>query len=168
MAWTDPRTWVAGEFPSAATFNTHVRDNLKAIGDAWTAYTPSWNSTGTQPALGNGTATGFYIAAGDLIVFRFKITLGTTSTVGTGTYSFGLPVAAAATADETLDVTGGLQNTGTAFYPCWGRRFTTSASQIDLLHVAAATGSGAQVTASTPFVPGSTDVFMASGVYQGA
>lgn len=28
MAWTTPRTWVAGEVPAAATFNTHVRDNL--------------------------------------------------------------------------------------------------------------------------------------------
>jgi microcystin-dependent protein len=28
MVWTNPRTWVAREQPSAATFNTHVRDNL--------------------------------------------------------------------------------------------------------------------------------------------
>lgn len=28
MAWTAPRTWVTGEIPTAAIFNTHVRDNL--------------------------------------------------------------------------------------------------------------------------------------------
>ena len=28
MAWTAPRTWVAGELVSAALLNTHVRDNL--------------------------------------------------------------------------------------------------------------------------------------------
>ena len=28
MAWTTPRTWVAGENPTATIFNTHVRDNL--------------------------------------------------------------------------------------------------------------------------------------------
>ena len=28
MAWTAPRTWVAGELVTAALFNTHLRDNL--------------------------------------------------------------------------------------------------------------------------------------------
>lgn len=31
MGWTTPRTWVAGEVPTAAIFNTHVRDNLNAL-----------------------------------------------------------------------------------------------------------------------------------------
>jgi hypothetical protein len=29
--WTTPRTWVAGEKPTAATMNAHVRDNLTAL-----------------------------------------------------------------------------------------------------------------------------------------
>lgn len=29
--WTSPRTWVAGEKPSAATMNAHIRDNLNAL-----------------------------------------------------------------------------------------------------------------------------------------
>lgn len=29
--WTAPRTWVAGEKPTAATLNTHVRDQLEAL-----------------------------------------------------------------------------------------------------------------------------------------
>jgi len=46
MAWTTPRTWVAGETPSASTFNTHVRDNLSWLysGDAWTNVTVFSNS----------------------------------------------------------------------------------------------------------------------------
>ncbi|MGC4942145.1 hypothetical protein [Kribbella sp. DT2] len=31
MAWTPPRTWVAGEQPTAAIFNTHIRDNFLAL-----------------------------------------------------------------------------------------------------------------------------------------
>lgn len=31
MPWTEPRTWVPGEVPGATEFNTHVRDNLRAI-----------------------------------------------------------------------------------------------------------------------------------------
>lgn len=31
MAWTSPRTWVAGEVVTAAELNTHVRDNLISV-----------------------------------------------------------------------------------------------------------------------------------------
>lgn len=31
MAWTTPRTWTVGETPTAAVFNTHVRDNLNFL-----------------------------------------------------------------------------------------------------------------------------------------
>ena len=33
MAWTSPRTWVAGELVTAALMNAHVRDNLIALKD---------------------------------------------------------------------------------------------------------------------------------------
>jgi len=31
MTWTNPRTWSDGDFVSAPTFNTHVRDNLRFL-----------------------------------------------------------------------------------------------------------------------------------------
>ena len=31
MGWTNPRTWVAGEKPTAAVMNQHIRDNLLAL-----------------------------------------------------------------------------------------------------------------------------------------
>lgn len=34
MAWSTPRTWVAGEVPTAAIFNAHVRDNFNETGVA--------------------------------------------------------------------------------------------------------------------------------------
>jgi len=33
MAWTSPRTWVAGELVTAALMNAHVRDNLLILKD---------------------------------------------------------------------------------------------------------------------------------------
>jgi hypothetical protein len=32
LAWTTPKTWSAGETLTAANFNTHIRDNLNAVG----------------------------------------------------------------------------------------------------------------------------------------
>lgn len=43
MAWTTPRTWVAGEVPTAAIMNTHVRDNLNALKDPPTAVAQNFN-----------------------------------------------------------------------------------------------------------------------------
>ena len=31
MGWTTPRTWVAGEIPTANRLNLHVRDNLRFL-----------------------------------------------------------------------------------------------------------------------------------------
>ena len=92
MAWTSPRTWVALEIPTAANMNAEVRDNLKAIGDPWTPYTPIWTCDGTAPAIGDGTLTGAYIAAGKLIHFWATLTAGTTTTYGTSNWRLSLPV----------------------------------------------------------------------------
>lgn len=43
MAWTTPRTWVAGEVPTAAIMNAHVRDNLNALKDPPQAVAENWN-----------------------------------------------------------------------------------------------------------------------------
>jgi hypothetical protein len=78
MAWTDPRTWVAGETVTAALMNTHVRDNQKAIGDAWTTYTPTFS--GGISAIGNATVTAKYIKAGKLVIGEVKVVMGSTTT----------------------------------------------------------------------------------------
>lgn len=159
MAWTDPRTWVTGELVTAALLNTHLRDNLKAIGDAWTAYTPTWTSSGTAPAIGNGTLTGAYLKAGKLVVFRLKLTIGSTTTVGTSTYRFGLPVAAIG-----LDVPVGQ---GLVFdTSASDRRFcgayTTATTEVTLR----TTNDNAVVSATGPFAWATGDTIDITGTYQ--
>jgi hypothetical protein len=56
-------------------------------------YVPVWGSSGTQPTLGNGTIVGTYSQDDKFIDFEVALTLGTTSTVGTGSYTLTLPVA---------------------------------------------------------------------------
>ena len=72
MGWTAPRTWVAGEVPSASVMNTHVRDNLTAL--VWaeaivateetttsTSYT-DLATTGPEVTLDTGTAARVFVA----------------------------------------------------------------------------------------------------------
>jgi hypothetical protein len=89
MAWVPPRTWVNGTV-TAAMMN-EISSSLHAIGDAWIPFTPSWTAGTTAPSLGNGTATGAYSAHGKTIHFRAKVTMGSTTTYGAGSYFLTVP-----------------------------------------------------------------------------
>jgi hypothetical protein len=102
MAWNNPTTWVAGDPLTAAELNSQVRDNMKAIGDAWMAYTPTWTAVTTNPVLGNGTIAGAYSLAGKLIHWRLRLVMGSTTTYGSGNYLFSLPVVAVGAAQHPV------------------------------------------------------------------
>lgn len=104
--WTAPRTWVAGETVTAALLNTHLRDNLLALGQAWTSYTPTLTAATVNPTIGatGNVLIGAYRQAGKDVIARFKIKFGTTGpAAGTGQYFVALPVAA----NVTTPVAGG-------------------------------------------------------------
>jgi hypothetical protein len=61
----------------------------------WQTYTPVWSTSGTAPAIGNGTITGRYAILGKVIVCHINLIAGSTTTFGTGTQSFTLPFTAA-------------------------------------------------------------------------
>ncbi|HEY2086383.1 MAG TPA: hypothetical protein VGH54_10225 [Mycobacterium sp.] len=79
MAWTTPRTWVAGETITAAIMNTHVRDNLVDVNNA-----PRWFGTGgidtgalvAPLLLQSGTASVANAAGGTTINFPFTFPNG--------------------------------------------------------------------------------------------
>ena len=84
-----------------------VKDGAEAIEDlgdaidasvgsgllAWQSYVPVWGSTGTAPALVNGTITGKYCQIGKTVHFIISMTTGSSTTYGSGTrYTWSLPV----------------------------------------------------------------------------
>ncbi|WP_406365310.1 hypothetical protein [Streptomyces sp. NBC_00645] len=91
-----PRTWLVGEVVAAATLNTEIRDQFNSMFAAWTAYTPVWTTSGTAPALGNGTLTGRYLKIGRTVIVHVSWTAGSSTAYGTGNYNFTVPFAAAA------------------------------------------------------------------------
>lgn len=64
--------------------------SLENLGE-WLSYTPTWTSDGTQPSLGNGTLSGRYTRIGNLVIAKVSLTTGSTTTYGTGVYSFSYP-----------------------------------------------------------------------------
>ena len=164
MAWTEPpRTWVASEVVTAAMMNTHVRDQLKAIGDPWTSFGAAathWTATTTNPTIGNGTFTAAYMQAGKLIHFRIRIVFGSTTTVGSGSYLFGLPVNGQGFNTPLLCTAMLYDSSGSA--RTMSQAYMNSATQIVLN-----TGT-ANVTHAAPIAWATSDVIAIAGTYEAA
>ena len=90
MTWSTPRTWVASELVSAATFNTELSDNLKDLyaRTAWTA--------GIILPFGGGTPPLGWLECNGAAVSRTLYTalftvVGTSFGVGDGSTTFNVP-----------------------------------------------------------------------------
>lgn len=123
-----------------------------AIGGAWQTYTPSWLSTGTAPAIGNGTRAGRYIQIGKTVICTVSISFGSTTTYGTGEYFFGLPLP---TANQGVRYMGSSWafDAGVNYYGGIAKTEPNS-SNVQLYNAAAFGGSWG---ASTPFTWGNGD-----------
>lgn len=91
---------------SSTLTNTHIRGNSWPAGLALTnsiaagsanfidmprmVYTPVW--TGGSPTIGNGALNGSYLYDGDVCKISIQLTIGSTTTLGSGAWSFSLPL----------------------------------------------------------------------------
>lgn len=66
MAWTAPKTWSVGETLTAANFNTHVRDNLLAVGPHLIVRKTSDQSVTSSTALVDCTSMVLTVGANEV------------------------------------------------------------------------------------------------------
>lgn len=144
-------------------------ENIFSTTGAWTAYTPTWTSTGTAPALGNGTLVGAYAQIGKTVIFRFAFTAGSTSTYGSGSYIFSYPVAphSAIGGNYGFLLAGYAEDSGVAGYSI---NFGRGASATGFYLASTSNGVGGANTYQTtvPFTWGSGDFFSVHGMYEAA
>jgi hypothetical protein len=141
-----------------------IRDLVDGIEAAWTAYTPTWTGSGSNPAIGNGSVVGRYKRIGKTIIFRVIITAGSTTTFGTGNYSIGLPVAAHATGRQVChgDIASG------STYSMRGR-IEAGASTTQLWTPGTvAGGADRTVTPTVPAALANGSVLVLEGTYEAA
>ncbi|MFL4947474.1 hypothetical protein ACJ6WE_08890 [Streptomyces sp. MMS24-I31] len=90
-----PSTPYTGQFYDNGTdllrWNGSSWDTYFKVPGAWTAFTPSWTASTTNPSLGNGTLIGRYQKIGRTVFFHVNLITGSTTSYGSGAYSFGLP-----------------------------------------------------------------------------
>ncbi|PSK47982.1 hypothetical protein B0E38_06459 [Streptomyces sp. 111WW2] len=83
----------------------------------WQDYTVSWTASGSAPSVGTGgSLAGRYAQIGGVIHFAIKLTGGSGTNWGTGTYSFSLPAVAAPGIDMVGDCFVGDSSAGSAGY----------------------------------------------------
>jgi hypothetical protein len=140
-----PRTWVVGETVTAALMNQEIRDQFNSFFGAWTVYAPTWTASTTNPSLGNGTLAGRYVRIGRTITVAIKLTTGTTTTYGSGSYRWALPAAASSSQDVV----------GTAFIGDATSGYSTGISYISASNadIAAYIGAPGAAFAISPTVP---------------
>lgn len=158
MTWNTPQAWSG--IPSATFFDEQIRDNFKAIGDAWQAYTPALNNW----TLGNGTLTGYYMQAGKLVWGKVFYTVGSTDTKS-GNLVISLPVTKVAD-DSTFT---SMQGTAVLFDTSGAARavyFTVHNSTTAMRFVSAASATPA--AASTPWTWATGDKLNATFTYEAA
>lgn len=160
MAWNSPSTWVAGAVVTAAQLNAQIRDNFKAIGDPWTTYTPSWFASGTAPGLGNGSISGAYAIAGKTVFWRFRLAFGSTTALGTGTYSFSLPSTPNSVSHESLGVGLALDISAVAYTSLAAH--ISGAATFDLI------APTARISNTVPYAWAAGDIVSVTGTYESA
>jgi hypothetical protein len=150
-----------------ANGETLVADSSTSTGLTWsyggkkTAYTPTWGSTGTAPSLGNGTLTGIYSRVGDLVYFRTFLEFGSTTTAGTGVYTFTLPFASSS-ADNGIAGSGSVLDSGISWYVGFTPDMVTNGFTDKFVMLSTA---NVPIQNSSPIIFGTADRIIAWGVY---
>ena len=157
---------IVGPTGSTGAASTATGPTGPSASDAlqWTTYNPSWTASTANPAIGNGTITGRYKAIGKTVFVSVKITMGTSTTFGTGTWRVSLPVAAFSTNSAIIPTL--FNNNGNDWFQ--GTSYTEyagSTSYVTLVLDRGTTGSAA-ITSAIPFTWGSTDSFSFVGSYE--
>jgi hypothetical protein len=162
---TTPRTWVAGEVPTATHFNENVRDLGRAFADAWTSYTPTLTASTTNPT--NWTQSGYYCRAGKLVVAKFTVQAGASMTTGSGTYRIALPVNGSTTlASQYLGtITLRDASTGNTFY---AQASLADTSYVVLNYAATYGGGTANAAHNAPWTWAASDTISGTIMYEAA
>jgi hypothetical protein len=134
------------------------------IAYTWDSYTPAWTSSGSAPAIGNGTLVGKYIQRGKWVAGFAKLTCGSTTTFGTGVYNLSLPVTSSAVVFDVLGAGGAYDASANSFWSgvAWHNSTTTIRCYVTGAGGAFATG------AAIPFTFATTDQIMLQFTYEAA
>lgn len=74
------------------TWRQRVAETINRLIEQQNPYSIAWTAATANPAIGNGTILSGYVIRGSWVTATVRIVMGTTTTFGTGAYSFSLPI----------------------------------------------------------------------------
>jgi hypothetical protein len=151
-------------FRTGVTMNSSLILGNVDITSAWSAYTPTWTAISSNPSIGNGTISGTFKVIGKTCFVRGRITMGSSTTYGSGAWLIGLPLPAINS--YAIQITSSLLNNGNAWYSGLmngGRFGNTSYSEIQVQNTS---GTADGISSTYPFTWGDTDELSFNGSYE--
>lgn len=133
-----------------------------ASGKTWTTFTPTWTGSVSNPVLGNGTCVGAYLQVGKTVRFKIVLTVGSTTTFGSGAYGLSLAVApndSFAAAAVYIDASASTRCSGSAW-------LTSGSGVFRMLPPTDAASAG--ISPTVPFTFATSDQILVSGIYETA
>ena len=123
------------------------RGRTVAAGE-WQDYTPTWAASGTAIGLGDATRSGRYALVGKTCYFRVALVMGSTTTFGTGTYTFTLPQTSVAVPNAvTMVGVGSVWDASpSGRYTCTARLASTTTVELIVDTTGAQVGQTAPIT----------------------
>jgi hypothetical protein len=161
---TNTQTLTGKTMSGASNTFTNIPKSAIAA-EAWGAYTPAWTAATTNPALGNGTISGRFIQMGQNVDYWLTLIPGSTTTFGSGVYSFSLPVSAFA--DPTVLGAARGFNSGVAIFAGQAIRNSSTTVRVEL-PTSAADNKMVNLTDASPWALKSADIITISGTYEAA
>jgi hypothetical protein len=131
----------------------------------------TWTPTYTNITLGNGTVEARYIEYGKLVMAKFKLVFGSTTTIDGTAPTISLPVTASSEAIQTASTVFGsatILDSGVSNFVAHVRFANTTATQVVVQEHAATHGRHAHISATVPMTWTTNDVLTFSGTYEAA
>ena len=154
----------------SADVNLNFSEVTASIDKSWTTWTPTWSSSGTQPALGNGTLSAKYRQLGKIVFVQIIFVVGSTTTMGTGNYYLSYPVTPPSTYNTTSGgwcLQGYAEDAGVVAYNVHGTR-TADLTKFQVIIYAPQTANVSGWAQTGPFAWATGDFWSATGFYEAA
>jgi hypothetical protein len=143
--------------------NIITSGELFVTGTAWASYAVLWTADGvSQPDIGNGTLVGKFKRIGKVVFVHVTLTTGTTTTYGSGTWRFSLPLPA--TSSRAVTVPALYLDNGIAYHA--GQAITEFAGNTSFVSVLSGGSPMAPVTSTNPFTWVGGDSLTINGSYE--
>ena len=135
----------------------------RIVSPSWTAFTPSWTGTVTNPVIGDGTLAAAYRLDGKTLHLRYEIIMGSTTTYGSGTWGLSLPSGFTSVASRRQLIAAHSADASTSLRYSGVLLLGGGATLFSPISLGSGTGN---VTATVPFTWAQNDVLVAEGALE--